>query len=140
MIEMMKRMKGLEMKIDSVRGYMLGLAFINIYKEDNKLDGTLSSIYSILFQLNMKYKKNGLNVKKQLEIAWNKFSELTNNDEREVSVLTFLIQLIIKNPNKEKHKLLTNLAFELSKDKRFSKEETDIQAKKLVNEFYSSKR
>lgn len=124
------------MKLQSVQGYLLATAFLNIYKEENEIVGKLKGIHIFLQQLSMTYMRKGLNINKQLDIIWKKFEQLTNNDERNVSLLTFVFQLIVKNPNKNKYKVLTNLAFELSKEKRFSKEESELEAKKLVNKFY----
>ena len=64
------------------------------------------------------------------------FENYCKENDTVISVLSFVVQLIIKNPNWNKNIKLTNLAKELSKEKMFSKEDSIRNSKILVNKFY----
>lgn len=124
------------MKKQSLQGYCIALAFINMYEaDDNKMDDIHHKIKHELAKLVFVWKKKGHNILKQIETAWFDFERMVGQ-EYTVSALPFALQLIIKNPNKDKHKILTNLALEANKMFLFKSEEEIKNSKKLINQWY----
>ena len=71
-----------------------------------------------------------------MEKSWNEIEALTNGEEMELSILSIALDLIAKNPNKDRNLVLTALAMNLKKESRFSKDEMVVNSKRIVNSFY----
>ena len=125
------------MNIKAMQGYILAFGFMTYYKSENEVKGNLLAIDNQLKLIISKYKRNKINFDKYFRNGADYFENYCKENEVEISILAFVTQLIIKNPNKEKHKLLTELARNLNKEKMFSKEESIVKAKMLVNRFYN---
>lgn len=124
------------MKIKAIQGYLMAYNFMQCYKEENTLTDDLKHLNYHLELILSSYKRKNINLRKNLKIGWDFFGNYVEDKEKPVSILAFIVQLIIKNPDKEKYKTLTSKAFELNKQKRFTKDALIFDAKVLVNRFY----
>jgi hypothetical protein len=124
------------MKIKAVQGYLMAYNFMLCYKEENTPKNDLALIDKQLEVIVNSYKRKDINMKKHLKLGWEFFGNYVGDEEKPVSVLAFIVQLIVKNPDKNKYKALTNLAIKLNDDKKFSKDSLIFDAKVLVNRFY----
>lgn len=124
------------MKIKAIQGYLMAFNFMQCYKEENTLTDDLKLLNYHLEIILSSYKRKNINLRKNLKVGWDFFGNYVQDQEKPVSILAFIVQLIIKNPDKEKYKVLTNKAFELNKQKRFAKDSLIFDAKVLVNRFY----
>jgi glucosamine 6-phosphate synthetase-like amidotransferase/phosphosugar isomerase protein len=128
-----------QMKASSVQGYVLALTFLNMYEEDgNKIDDIHIEIKKELESIarNLILRKH--NIQKQIKVAWTTFNTLVDEDYT-VSVLAFVFSLVVFNPTISKHKKLKDLCMEARKVFAFKKDTEIVQAKVLVNKFYSIK-
>lgn len=124
------------MKMKAVRGYILATSFLNMYAEEHEIVGDLIPIRATLNAIVNRYvNRSKVNILKEVEKTWEYFSNCVG-EEYTVSVLTFCLQLIIKNPDRDKYKMLTSLALKLNKEHLFSKDEEVRNAKLLINKFY----
>lgn len=127
------------MKPHAVRGYILATSFINMYAEEHEIVGELVPIRATLNATVAKYiRKNKINIMREVTKSWDYFTKAVG-ESYTVSVLTFCLQLIIKNPDKDKNKQLTALAMRLNQEHLFSKDEEIKNAKALINKFYQDK-
>lgn len=124
------------MNIKALQGYILAFSFLEMYKQEHKDLGDLTLIDNHIQIMMRKHKRNKISFESLLSKGWNFFDEYCGKKEAEMSVLAFILQLIIKNPNKDKNKALTNLAIQINKKELFSKDEAILNAKILVNRFY----
>lgn len=124
------------MKVKAIQGYLLSYNFMLCYKEEKAPLNDLALIDKHLEVIVTAYKRKDINMKKHLHKGWDFFGKYVEDEERPVSVLAFIVQLIIKNPDKNKYKALTNLAIKLNNEKMFSKDSLIFDAKVLVNRFY----
>lgn len=124
------------MKIKAIQGYLMAFNFMQCYKEENTLTDDLRHLNYHLELILSSYKRKNINLRKNLKVGWEFFGNYVQDQEKPVSILAFIVQLIIKNPDKEKYKALTNKAFELNKQKQFTKDSLIFDAKVLVNRFY----
>jgi len=126
------------MNYKSLRGYLLATSFLNIYGEDHNINGDLVPILRQLRIITLETcKRNKVSINKELNVAWNWFED-TIDETYTVSILTFALHFIWKNPQRDKYKLLTHLTNGLLKGHLFSKDEEVRSAKVLVNKFYST--
>lgn len=124
------------MKVKAVQGYLMAYNFMLCYKEENTPKNDLAMINKHLEVIVNSYKRKDINMKKHLKLGWDFFGNYVGDEEKPVSVLAFIIQLIIKNPDKNKYKDITNLAMKLNDDKKFCRDSLIFDAKVLVNRFY----
>ena len=124
------------MNTKSVQGYIVAFGFLTYYKSENPVSGNLALIDKHLELINTKFKRNKINFEKHFKKGADVFENYCKENDTVISVLSFVVQLIIKNPNWNKNIKLTNLAKELSKEKMFSKEDSIRNSKILVNNFY----
>ena len=82
------------------------------------------------------FARKKIDIKKLMEKSWSEIEALTNGEEMELSILSIALDLIAKNPNKNKNLVLTALAMNLKKESRFSKDEMVVNSKRIVNSFY----
>ena len=124
------------MKPKSIQGYSIALAFINMYEADgNTMDEIHYQIKHELSKLVFVWRQKGHKILKQIETAWFDFERMVGQNYT-VSALPFALQLIVKNPNKDKHKKLTDLAIQANKMFLFKNEEEIKNSKKLINGWY----
>ena len=103
------------MNFKSLNSYLLSLVILQTKHEEEALKGNLETIRNNLFvTMRVICKKNNINITKQIDKIWNEFVILS--DGVEVSEITFALFLIINNPNRNRHKILTKLAFETAKE------------------------
>ena len=123
------------MNYKSLNSYLLALVILQTkHDEELPLTGNIETIRNNLFvTMRTKCKQNNINITKQIDKIWDELVVLS--DGVEVSEISFALQLIITNPNRNKHKSLTKLAFETAKEHRFSKDEQVANAKSLVYKF-----
>ena len=124
------------MKPKAVEGYILAFGFLCTYKTENVPVGDLALIDKHLTLMMTKYKRNKYNFENIIKKGMSFFENYCVGQEMDVSVLSFILQLIVKNPNKDKNKVLTQLAQNLNKEHFFSKDEMIRNAKVLVNKYY----
>ena len=133
------------MKPISLQGYTIALGYLVEYETENELKGDLQMVKFLLQNLVFVKTTKESRSKKQdvktimLSLAkkgYDKIVEITKNDEVEVSCLKFCLQLITKNPNKDKNKELSFLALKLERDNMFSRDLDMINARMVVNKFY----
>lgn len=124
------------MKIKAIQGYLMAYNFMQCYKEENKLTPDLLHLNYHLEMILQSYKRKNINLRKNLKIGWDFFGNYVQDEEKPVSILAFIVHLIVKNPDKNKYKVLTDKALELNKQKQFSRDELIFDAKVLVNRFY----
>ena len=82
------------------------------------------------------FARKKIDIKKLMENSWSEIEALTNGEEIELSILSIALDLIAKNPNKDRNLVLTALAMNLKKESRFSKDEMVVNSKRIVNSFY----
>ena len=82
------------------------------------------------------FARKKIDIKKLMEKSWSEIEALTNGKEMELSILSIALDLIAKNPNKNKNLVLTALAMNLKKESRFSRDEMVVNSKRIVNSFY----
>lgn len=122
----------------SERGYILATSFINIYAEDHKdtMTKDLMAIRKDLKKITLGIKNRGVNIYNELDIAWKYFNEAVGDDKSyTISVLTFVFQFILKNPNRVDN-FLFERTWKLNKEHLFSKDQLIDNAKQLVIKFY----
>jgi hypothetical protein len=122
----------------SERGYILATSFINIYAEDHKdtMTKDLMAIRKDLKKITIGIKNRGVNIYNELDIAWKYFNEAVGDDKSyTISVLTFVFQFILKNPNRVDN-FLFERTWKLNKEHLFSKDQLIDNAKQLVIKFY----
>lgn len=124
------------MKPKAVEGYILAFGFLCTYKTENTTAGDLALIDKHLTIMMTKYKRNKYNFENIIKKGMSFFEDYCVDKEVDISVLSFVLQLISKNPNKDKNKVLTQLAQKLNREHFFSKDETIRNAKVLVNKYY----
>jgi hypothetical protein len=125
------------MKMAAVQGYTVALSFLNMYADDgNKMDEIHRQLRFELTKIVTVYAKKH-NIRKWIDNAWDRFLEITNNDSTTVDTLSFSIQMVLKNPNISKNKILQKKALEANKMFLFKQEDTIKNAKMIVNKFYN---
>lgn len=124
------------MKPKAVEGYILTFGFLCTYKTENIPTGDLVLIDKHLTTIMIRYKRNKYNFENIIKKGMSFFEDYCAGQEVDISVLSFVLQLISKNPNKDKNKVLTQLAQKLNKEHFFSKDEMIRNAKVLVNKYY----
>jgi hypothetical protein len=125
------------MKMAAVQGYTVALSFLNMYADDgNKMDDIHRQLRFELTKIVTVYAKKH-NIRKWIDNAWDRFLEITNNDDTVVDALSFSIQMVLKNPNISKNKILQKKALEANKMFLFKQEDTIKNAKRIVNKFYN---
>lgn len=132
------------MKPKSLQGYTVALAFLEEYQTENELKNELATVKMLLQQLVFtKVSKIARQQKKDFkkvllsisEKGWIEFEKIAGKDTV-VSCLKFVLQLISKNPDRDKHKMLTSLSINLESENRFSRDEDMVNARDVVNRFY----
>ena len=124
------------MKYESVQGYLISRAFISMYKEDgNQMTDDLSMIYFLLTKKLQSYSRKSINLNKEIDKAWKKFTGIAGKEDVSVQAIPFCLRLIIRNPVKDKR--IFNLAISENRKWLFKKDEEVVKAKKIVDEFYN---
>ena len=124
------------MKVLAVKGYIMAYGLLNMYKEENTMTSELAMIHFKLACMITNFAKKKVKIKTIMKNGWDEFEALTNNEEKELSVLSIVFDLIAKNPNRNKNKLLTDMCLKLRLGTAFSKDETIRDSKRIVNSFY----
>lgn len=117
-----------------IQGYILATSFVNMYEHEPK--GDLLFIKQCLNNITHDFCTKKINVKQEVTKAWKHFEKIGELKEINISSLTFVIQLVIKNPMAQKFRLMTDAAIRLNKEHIFSKDMEIINSKKVVNSFY----
>jgi hypothetical protein len=120
-----------------LQGHLVALGFLQSYADTHKLNDKLLVIRNQLsiYTFGM-CKRNKINSYNEMMRAEKYFHTLLDQDYS-VSLLSFVFQLLIKNPSKDKLKVVTKLAMELSREHMFSKDDEIRNAKIIVNKFYN---
>lgn len=127
------------MKIEAIQGYAIALGYLVEYEKEHTLTDELNKIKFYISTIVKGYvERNRLNLMKLIDVSYKKLMVISGYDkEVAVSVLTFVLQLVLKNPMSAKHKELTNIALKLNKEHLFNKDNDVVMAKKVVNRFYN---
>ncbi|MDY0193670.1 MAG: hypothetical protein RBR93_09090 [Aliarcobacter butzleri] len=120
----------------AVEGYLMARNFMLCYKAENTPKDELALVSQHLDIIVAKYQRGKLPIKKYLNNGWDFFREKVEDENNPVSVLALIIHLILKNPDREKHKKLTSLAESINKQQMFSRNQLIRQGKILVNYYY----
>lgn len=120
----------------AVEGYLMARNFMLCYKAENTPKDELALVSQHLDIIVAKYQRGKLPIKKYLNNGWDFFREKVEDKNNPVSVLALIIHLILKNPDREKHKKLTSLAESINKQQMFSKNKLIRNGKILVNHYY----
>jgi hypothetical protein len=119
---------------NSRQGYLLATGMLNIYFDENKnVTKDLLAVRKDLKKITKSLVSKNIDLKNELKKAWDFFEE--NSENTSVSVLSFALQLVIKNPI-VLDKFLTERCWKLSKEHMFSKDNEITNSKVLVNKFY----
>lgn len=124
------------MKIVAVKGYLVSYGLIDMYSDTHNMTDDLALIKFKLKLMITGFARKKIDIKKLMEKSWNEIEALTNGEEMELSILSIALDLIAKNPNKDRNLVLTALAMNLKKESRFSKDEMVVNSKRIVNSFY----
>lgn len=124
------------MKPKAVEGYILAFGFLCTYKTENAPIDDLALIDKHLTVMMTKYKRNKYNFENIIKKGMSFFEDYCIGQEVDISVLSFILQLIRKNPNRDKNRVLTQLAHNLNREHFFSKDEIVKNARVLVNKYY----
>lgn len=120
----------------AVEGYLMARNFMLCYKAENTPKDELALVSLHLDIIIAKYQRGKIPIKKFLNNGWEFFKDAVEDENNQVSVLALIIHLILKNPDREKNKTLTNLAESINKQQMFSKNKLIKDGKKLVNIYY----
>lgn len=120
----------------AVEGYLMARNFMLCYKAENTPKDELALVSLHLDIIIAKYQRGKIPIKKFLNNGWEFFKDVVEDKNNQVSVLALIIHLILKNPDREKNKKLTNLAENVNKQQMFSKNKLIKDGKKLVNIYY----
>lgn len=142
------------MNVNAVGGYALALGLLTKYEQqlesveeyDNLKEVKTNPTYSrlkMLLTLHVKqFERKGLRPYKHMDSVWNRFKEVVDEDtELIVQPLHVALQLVMKNPmgKRGKFKPMTDAAFALNKFFMFSKEDSVINGRDLINELFKFK-
>lgn len=120
----------------AVEGYLMARNFMLCYKAENIPKDELALVSLHLDIIIAKYQRGKIPIKKFLNNGWEFFKDVVEDENNHISVLALIIHLILKNPDREKNKKLTNLAESVNKQQMFSKNKLIKDGKKLVNIYY----
>lgn len=120
----------------AVKGYIMAYGLITMYCEDNTATTELAIIRFKLYQMIKKFERNKLDIKSLMSKTWIEFDNLTGNQDKELSILSIIFDLIAKNPNKNKNKALTEIVMKLRLGTAYSKDVLIKDSKSVVNSFY----
>lgn len=114
----------------------MAYSLINMYCEDNTATTELAIIRFKLYQMIKKFERNKIDIKSLMSKTWIEFENLTGNQDKELSILSIIFDLIAKNPNKNKNKVLTEIVMKLRLGTAYSKDVLIKDSKSVVNSFY----
>jgi hypothetical protein len=127
------------MKAQSVEGFIIARAFLAMYKEDgNPMNDNLNQLYYFLNLKARSYARKKYNLNKLVKNAWDDFIFITKDKNTSVMAIPFALRLIIKNPSPDNK--LTKIALLENKKWLWKKEQDIVDAKKIVDMFYSINR
>ena len=126
------------MKVKANQGYLLALYYLTMYEQENELKNELIEIKNILVIETIKIcKKHKLNLEREFEKSYDYFVKRYGTDSYEISILSMVLQLIARNPSRDKYKKLTDLALKLNRENILCKDSEVVNTRKAVIGFYT---
>ena len=124
------------MKHISLAGYSVAHAYLYKHKIDGfEMNDNLHKIFTRLNIIMKSYMRKKHAVLKIQKKALEKVMGV--DDKIEVEIICFIMQLILKNPDKNKNKILTELAEDENRQFLFKKDDVLKNSKSYVNKFYN---